>query len=106
VSKPSCRAAAAEVAHALRAPLDVLVVRKLGVPGHEELAMGAIASGGVKILNADVLASIDPSPDAHAGIDLEPSQIDAVAQRELRELERCERLYRDDRGRSRSPAAS
>jgi predicted phosphoribosyltransferase len=53
---------AAEVAKALEAPLDVLVVRKLGFPGHEELAMGAVASGGVRVLNEDVLAhaALDP----------------------------------------------
>lgn len=49
-----------EVARALRAPLDVFVVRKLGVPGHEELAMGAIASGGVKLVNHDVVDALEP----------------------------------------------
>src|SRR6187402_1534745 len=49
---------AAEVANALEAPLDVFIVRKLGVPGHEELAMGAIASGGVQVLNDDVVDSV------------------------------------------------
>ena len=76
-----------EVARALRAPLDVFVVRKLGVPGHEELAMGAIASGGVRVLNADVLRMLDIPPEV----------VDAVAARERRELERRERVYRDDR---------
>jgi putative phosphoribosyl transferase len=76
-----------EVARALRAPLDVYVVRKLGVPGHEELAMGAIATGGVRVLNADVLRMLDIPPEV----------VDAVAARELRELERRERAYRDDR---------
>jgi predicted phosphoribosyltransferase len=63
-----------EVANALRAPLDVFIVRKLGVPGHEELAMGAIASGGVRVLNHDVLAY------AH----ITQQQIDAVAARRAR----------------------
>lgn len=76
-----------EVARALGAPLDVLVVRKLGVPGHDELAMGAIASGGVKVFNDVVVEDF--------GI---PEQIiDAVAAREQQELERRERAYRDDR---------
>src|SRR6266478_8447479 len=47
-----------EVAHALRAPLDVFIVRKLGVPGHDELAMGAIATGGVRVLNEDVVGAL------------------------------------------------
>lgn len=76
-----------EVAQAIRAPLDVFVVRKLGVPGHEELAMGAIASGGVRVLNGSVIEGLQISDDV----------IDAVAARELRELERRERTYRDDR---------
>lgn len=76
-----------EVAQALHAPLDVFVVRKLGVPGHEELAMGAIASGGVRVLNGEVVESLLIPDDV----------IDAVAARELRELERRERAYRDDR---------
>lgn len=76
-----------EVARGLGAPLDVLVVRKLGVPGHEELAMGAIASGGVRVLNDDVLARVG----------LPPERIDEVAERERIELERRERLYRGDR---------
>src|ERR671918_1542077 len=67
---------AAEVAKALGAPLDVFLVRKLGVPGHEELAFGAIASGGARVLNRDVVASL--------GIDSET--IDAVAAREQAEL--------------------
>ncbi|MBY0396496.1 MAG: phosphoribosyltransferase [Thermoleophilia bacterium] len=78
---------AAEVARAIRAPLDVFVVRKLGVPGHEELAMGAIASGDVRVLNADVVASLGIPPYA----------IDAVAAREAEELRRRERLYRGGR---------
>jgi len=76
-----------EVAQALHAPFDVFVVRKLGVPGHEELAMGAIASGGVRVLNGDVIE----------GMQIPDDVIDAVAARELRELERRERAYRDDR---------
>lgn len=76
-----------EVAQALHAPLDVFVVRKLGVPGHEELAMGALASGGVRVLNDDVVAQLALSAAA----------IEAVAARETRELHRRERLYRDHR---------
>ena len=76
-----------EVAKALRAPLDIFLVRKLGVPGHEELAMGAIATGGVRVLNEDVMRYIS-IPDA---------AIDAVAAKEQRELERREKLYRGDR---------
>jgi putative phosphoribosyl transferase len=76
-----------EVARALGVPLDVLVVRKLGVPGEHELAMGAIASGGVKVLNPEVVE--DLRIPAHI--------IDAVAAREQQELERRERAYRDDR---------
>jgi putative phosphoribosyl transferase len=76
-----------EVAQALNAPLDVFVVRKLGVPGHEELAMGAIASGGVRILNRDVLSYVPLSQKA----------IDEVAAREQQELERRERSYRGSR---------
>src|ERR671930_2461807 len=75
-----------EVARALHAPLDVFVVRKLGVPGHRELAMGAIASGGVRVINEDVVA----------GIGIEERDIDAVASREQGELERRERTYRGD----------
>ena len=76
-----------EVAQALNAPLDVFVVRKLGVPGHAELAMGAIASGGVRVLNKSVVDPLGISDDV----------IDAVAERELRELERRERAYRNHR---------
>jgi predicted phosphoribosyltransferase len=76
-----------EVARALQAPLDVLLVRKLGVPGHEELAMGAIASGGVRIVSEDVVAML--------GI---PDRVIAtVAAAEEKELDRRERLYRDAR---------
>jgi predicted phosphoribosyltransferase len=76
-----------EVAKALRAPLDIFLVRKLGVPGHEELAMGAIATGGVRVLNPDVVDYLG----------IPASVIDAVAADELRELERRERAYRGDR---------
>lgn len=76
-----------EVARGLGAPLDVLVVRKLGVPGHEELAMGAIASGGVRVLNSEVVDRVGLSPE----------RIDEVAEGERIELERRERLYRGDR---------
>ena len=76
-----------EVAHRLNVPLDVFVVRKLGVPGHEELAMGAIASGGVRVLNEDVLYVI---PDAQAIVEM-------VTATERAELERRERNYRDER---------
>jgi predicted phosphoribosyltransferase len=76
-----------EVAQALRAPLDVFIVRKLGVPGHDELAMGAIATGGVRVLNDDVVISLE----------LEPEVIDAVAAREEKELARRERIYRGAR---------
>jgi putative phosphoribosyl transferase len=73
-----------EVAQALELPLDVFLVRKLGVPGHEELAMGAIASGGVRVMNARVMERIDLPEDA----------IEAVAAREQEELDRRERDYR------------
>lgn len=75
---------ASEVAQALNAPLDVFLVRKLGIPGHEELAMGAIASGNVRVLNNDVVDYLEISDDL----------IDQVAVREQRELERREKLYR------------
>src|SRR5690242_12050203 len=76
-----------EVARALGAPLDVFVVRKLGVPGHEELAMGAIASGDVRVLNDEVIRQLDIPQNA----------IEAVAARERQELERRERSYRGNR---------
>lgn len=76
-----------EVAQALNAPLDVLVVRKLGVPENEELAMGAIASGGVRILNQSIVEQIQ-IPD---------EIIATVAAQEQGELERRERMYRGDR---------
>jgi len=75
---------AAEVASGLRAPLDVLIVRKLGVPGWEELAMGAIASGGVRVINEFVVRAEGIPPDV----------IDQVAARELKELHRRETRYR------------
>lgn len=75
---------ACEVAEALNAPLDALVVRKLGVPGQEELALGAVASGGTRVLNEDVVRYLGITDD----------NIAAIAQRELRELGRRERLYR------------
>jgi putative phosphoribosyl transferase len=76
-----------EVARALHAPLDIFLVRKLGVPWNEELAMGAIATGGVRVLN----------PEAMSCSDLPESIIDDVAKREQKELERRERVYRSDR---------
>ena len=74
-------AVAFEVAHALQAPLDVFVVRKLGYPGHEEYAMGAIATGGVQVLNPDTAC-------------VAPAVVASVAAREQIELERRELLYR------------
>jgi putative phosphoribosyl transferase len=76
-----------EVARRLGAPMDVFVVRKLGLPGHPELAMGAIASGGVQVMNEDVATWYRPSTAA----------IEAVARAERLELERRERAYRDGR---------
>jgi len=78
---------AVPVARRLRAQLDVLAVRKLGVPGHEELAMGAIASGGVRVLNPEVVGALQIPDDI----------VERVASREQRELERRERAYRGDR---------
>ena len=75
-----------EVARALNAPLDIFLVRKLGVPGHEELAMGAIASGGVRQLNEEVLFYLG-IPD---------EVIESVTAREQSELERREKLYRGE----------
>jgi predicted phosphoribosyltransferase len=79
---------AAEVARALDVPLDVLVVRKLGAPGREELAIGAIAEGGVRVLNRALVANLG----------LDQRQIDVLAGREERELERRVKLYRGGRG--------
>jgi predicted phosphoribosyltransferase len=76
-----------EVARALGAPLDVFIVRKLGVPGHEEYAMGAVASGDVRVLNEDVIK----------GLSLSHAAIERVTEREMAEVHRRERLYRGDR---------
>ncbi|MBF2000047.1 MAG: phosphoribosyltransferase [Synechococcales cyanobacterium M58_A2018_015] len=76
-----------EVAKALNVPLDICLVRKLGVPGHKELAMGAIGSGGVRVLNYDVVSWLGISGKT----------IDEVAARELKELQRRDRVYRGDR---------
>jgi predicted phosphoribosyltransferase len=76
-----------ESARAFGAPLDVFLVRKLGVPGYEELAMGAVATGGVRVLNDEIVR----------GLGISEHEIDAVVARELRELSRRDRLYRGDR---------
>ena len=76
-----------EVARALRAPLDIFVVRKLGLPGHEELAMGALASGGVRVLDQDLIRA--------AGVS--EYEIERVTAAEYAELQRRELLYRGDR---------
>lgn len=76
-----------EVAKALKVPLDICLVRKLGVPGHRELAMGAIAAGGVRVLNYEVVSWLGISRRT----------IERVAARELRELQRRDRVYRGDR---------
>jgi len=78
---------AAEIARTLDLPLDVLVVRKLGVPGHEEFAMGAIASGGVTVVDEDLVARLR----------IGASRLDAVLERERAELARREQAYRGDR---------
>jgi putative phosphoribosyl transferase len=78
-----------EAAHHLHVPLDVFVVRKLGVPGHEELAMGALASGGMRVLNERVIADARVSAE----------DVAAVTTREARELERREQALRGDRPR-------
>jgi hypothetical protein len=72
-----------EVAQTLKAPLDLLLVRKLGVPGHEELAMGAIAAGGIRVLNAEVIERLD----------IADAEIERMAAREHQELQRRGRLY-------------
>jgi putative phosphoribosyl transferase len=77
-----------EVARGLQAPLDVFVVRKLGMPGQEELAIGAIATGGVRVVNDDLLARLRVPPQI----------VDEIAAREEHELERRERAYRGPRG--------
>jgi erythromycin esterase-like protein/predicted phosphoribosyltransferase len=76
-----------EIAQTLAAPLDVYLVRKLGVPGHEELAFGAIATGGIRVINRHLVDALELTVD----------QVEAVAARELTELERRERDYRDAR---------
>lgn len=76
-----------EVAQALRAPLDIFLVRKLGVPGHEELAMGAISTGGVRVLNEDTVDYLR----------IPQRIINAIAAEELKELERREVAYRGNR---------
>src|SRR5438128_5797057 len=74
---------AAEVARALGAPLDILLVRKLGVPGHEELAMGAVSTGGVRVMNTEVIEALA----------IREEEIDHEAEIELEELERRDRAY-------------
>lgn len=76
-----------EVARALDAPLDIFVVRKLGLPGHEEFAIGAVATGGVRVLNDELVRSL--------GVD--PRDLESLTRRERAELERRERAYRGDR---------
>ena len=76
-----------EIARALDIPLDVFLVRKLGTPGHPELAMGAIASGGIRVLNDEVVQALN----------IPQQQIDAVAAQEQRELERRDAAYRQGR---------
>ncbi len=78
---------AAEIAKSLEAPLDVMLVRKLGAPWQPELAMGAIASGGVRVMNDEVVR----------GMGISPEEIERVAEEELRELERREQAYRGDK---------
>jgi putative phosphoribosyl transferase len=78
---------AAEIARSLSAGLDLMIVRKLGLPAWEELAMGAIASGGVKVLNDDVISSHRVSQ----------ADIDKVAEKEGKELQRRDKAYRGDR---------
>src|SRR5438552_13418363 len=76
-----------EIAQALRAPLDVFLVRKLGLPGQEEFAVGAIASGGVRVVNEDVVRALGISEDV----------IEGIATAEKRQMAERERLYRGDR---------
>lgn len=87
---------AAEIASALHAPLDLIVVRKLGTPGHEELAMGAIATGGIRVLNRDVVSSAGITEDA----------IERVAARAPRALAILATARRERRGRSRRGLAA
>src|SRR3981081_1738233 len=81
-----------EVAAVLGAPLDVFLVRKLGVPGHEELALGAIATGGMRVLNKQLIESLD----------IPPEWIEAIDAKERRELERRDLPYRAARAPTRS----
>ena len=76
-----------EVAQVLQVPMDIFLVRKLGVPGHEELAMGAIATGGVRVLNEDTVNYLGIPPEV----------IDSIAEMELKELKRRENAYRGSR---------
>jgi putative phosphoribosyl transferase len=76
-----------EIAKTLDVPLELLLVRKLGVPGHEELAFGAVASGGVRVLNHDIVESLEISRET----------VELVTAREEAELERREKLYRGDK---------
>lgn len=75
------------ISSALGIPLDIVVVRKLGVPGHEEYAMGAVARGGIQVLQQEILEKAD----------IPASAVDAAVQRELQEIDRRERLYRAGR---------
>jgi len=77
-----------EIASVLHCPIDVLVVRKLGVPGHEEMAMGAIATGGIRLINPDIVSALAISPEA----------VEDVERKEEAELFRRERSYRGNRG--------
>jgi len=76
-----------EVAKELNAPLDIFLVRKLGVPGHEEVGMGAIATGGIRILNDDLIRQLG----------IPQRMVDAITAQEEQELQRRERVYRGDR---------
>ena len=76
-----------EVARALNASLDLILVRKLGVPGHEEYAMGAIATGGVRVLNTEIVRELA----------LSEAEVERIAAAEWQELQRRERAYRDER---------
>jgi putative phosphoribosyl transferase len=76
-----------EIALALRIPLDIFIVRKLGMPGREELAIGALASGGIRVLNGDIIRMMSIPEEV----------INFVVKRELQELQRREKLYRGDR---------
>ena len=76
-----------EVAKALNIPLDLMLVRKLGLPGHEELAIGAIATGGIRVLNTEVIE----------GMAISEAQIERIAAAELQELRRREKAYRGER---------